>query len=184
LADDVWPHWSEGVPSKLRRELGSPAFSAGKVTYKYRTYHETLTFTWNETFWLPELKKNKRLLPRHSSGVYRLFAPNVSIPRCCGIDPTGTLYLGCAGTKRNWSNLRTRIKNVVDKDHHAMIKMSATQVVQKTFPWSSLAVEWAYMGTRMNYKGESEPAATLGESYLLASYHDSFGELPPWNQKG
>jgi hypothetical protein len=184
LSEDIWPHWADGVPSKLRRELGSPAFKAGNVQYRYRTYYETLNFVWNEAYRLSELRKHKGLLPRHSSGIYRLFAPDMSIARCCGTDPTGTLYLGCAGTKRNWSNLRTRVKNIVQKDHHAMINISGCEVAQKTFPWETLAVEWAYMGKRLNYSGKSEPAAVLGETWLLASYHDSFGELPPWNQRG
>jgi hypothetical protein len=57
-------------------------------------------------------------------------------------------------------------------------------MIQKMFPWQSLAVQWAYMGERTDYKGDSVPAALLGETWLLACYHDSFGEYPPWNQKG
>lgn len=183
-AEDIWPHWSEGVPAKLRRQLGSPAFNRDNVQYRYRTYYETLNFVWNRARCLSELRNDKRLLPSHSGGVYRVFVPNTSIARCCGTDPTGTLYVGYAGARRNWSNLRTRVKNIVDKDHHAMINVSGCEVVQKTFPWDTLAVQWAYMGERLNYKGEKEPAAPLGETWLLASYHDSFGELPPWNQRG
>jgi hypothetical protein len=40
------------------------------------------------------------------------------------------------------------------------------------------------MGQRKNYKGEAESAAILDETWLLDCYYDSFGEYPPWNQKG
>jgi hypothetical protein len=33
---DIWPNWTEGVPTKLRRQLGSPFFTLGKVRHKYR----------------------------------------------------------------------------------------------------------------------------------------------------
>jgi hypothetical protein len=183
-AFDIWPNWSEGVPTKLRRQLGSPAFDLGKVRHNYREYYDSLDFRWSRSYLLSELNNNKRLLPRHSGGVYRLFAPNTLIDRCCGKDPTGTLYLGCAGTKRNWSNLRTRVISIVNREHHAINNVSCNEIIQKMFPWSSLAVEWAYMGKRTNYKGDSEPSALLGEIWLLACYHDSYGEYPPWNQKG
>jgi hypothetical protein len=30
---DIWPHWSEGVPTKLRGAVGSEAFVLGRVSY-------------------------------------------------------------------------------------------------------------------------------------------------------
>jgi hypothetical protein len=180
----VWPHWSEGVPIKLRRELGSPRFVEGNVRHEYRAYYDSLDFVWSRSYTVPELRGNKGLYPNHSGGVYRLFAPNRPIDRCCGKDPTGTLYLGYAGTKRNWSNLRTRIKSIVSGDHHAVSNVHFNIAVQRAFPRNSLAVQWTYFGDRVNYKGETEPAAILAEAWLLACYHDSFGEYPPWNQKG
>jgi len=184
LQREIWPNWSDGVPTKLCRQLGSPAFDLGVVKHRYRPhYYDAVDFHWCRSFTLPDLTNNTRLLPEHAGGVYRLFAANKTIDRCCGKDPTGTLYLGCAGTKRNWSNLRTRIKSLVDRDHHAINRVSFSDVKQKVFPWDSLAVQWD-MGERKNYKGEPESAAILGETCLLACYHDSFGEYPPWNQKG
>jgi hypothetical protein len=185
VVGDIWPNWNDGVPTKLRRQLGSPFFTLGKVSHKNRTYYDKpLVFEWSQSFTLSELSKNKYLLPEHDSGVYRLFAPNKTIGRCCGKDPTGTLYLGRAGTKRNWSNLHTRIKLLANGDHHVINTVVWNEMIQKMYPWRSLAVQWAYMGKRTDYKGDSVPAAILGEIWLLACYHDTFGEHPPWNQKG
>ena len=33
---NIWPHWSDGVPIKLRRQLGSPRFVVEKVRHEYR----------------------------------------------------------------------------------------------------------------------------------------------------
>jgi hypothetical protein len=183
---DIWPHWSDGVPIKLSRQLGSPPFSLGKVSHRYRSYYATVELDWSGVYTLSELRRSssKRLLPYHSGGVYRLFAPDTCIDSSCGKDPTGTLYLGCAGTKRNWSNLRTRIKSLVSGDHHAISNAHYNKAIKKTFARRSLAVQWAYTGERTSYKGEAEPAALLAEAWLLACYNDSFGEYPPWNQKG
>jgi hypothetical protein len=31
VVGDIWPNWNEGVPTKLRRQLGSPFFTLGEV---------------------------------------------------------------------------------------------------------------------------------------------------------
>jgi hypothetical protein len=180
---DVWLRWGDEPPTRLSRRLGSPEFYCGSVRHKYRTYYDALDFIWSRAHTLHELY-NGDYLPNHSSGVYRLFAPNKSIDRCCGKDTSGTLYLGCAGTKRNWSNLRTRIRSIVNGEHHAITNVHCNETVQKAFPRDCLAVHWAYMGKRTTYDGKIEPAVLLGETWLLACYHDTFGEYPPWNQKG
>ena len=132
---------------------------------------------------LSSLEKNKRFLP-HSytdewSGVYRIFSPNTPIDRCCGKDPTGTLYIGLAGSRvRKWSILRTRISSILTGEHHAIKNRS--DLSRQRFPWGSLAVEWAYTGERKNYKGEFVAEAILAEGWLLACYKDLYGEYPPW----
>jgi hypothetical protein len=181
---DIWPHWGEGVPTKLSRELGCEPFFLGKVHHKYTSYYETLEFVWSRPYTFSELSGNKYNYPNHSSGVYCVFAPNRFIERSCGRDPTGTLYLGCAGTKRNWSNLRTRIKQIVRGGHHAVDNAHYHDLICKIYPAESLAVQWSYMGKRKTLKGEVEPSALLAETWLLACYRDSFGEYPPWNEKG
>ena len=142
---DIWPHWVKGVPSKLSRQLGREAFVVGRVTHKYRPYHETVEFSWNWPYSFADLRRNKRLLPNHSSGVYRIFVPSKFIDRCCGRDPTGTLYLGRAGTRRNRSNLRTRIKSIIGGGHHAVDNASTTNEF-RDFPGrdacSSMGVFW------------------------------------------
>jgi hypothetical protein len=179
-----WPRWGDSPPIRLSRKLGSPEFKLGSVWHRYIEYYDVLDFVWSRSYTLSQLE-NKYYLPNHSSGVYRLFAPNKSIDRCCGKDTSGTLYLGCAGTKRNWSNLRTRISDLVSGKHNAISNVQCNEIVQQLFPPDTLAVHWAYMGKRKTYNAEkNEPAALLGETWLLACYHDTFGEYPPWNQKG
>ena len=185
---DIWPHWNDGVPTKLRRKLGSPTFVLGTVRHKYREYYETLEFQWGSKRKLTFLKDNYHYLPENYesqwSGVYRIFAPDTSIDRFCGRDPTGTLYLGRAGSVRGWSILRTRIMSIAKREHHATRLWDLSDVVQQKFPWESLAVEWAYTGKRTDYKGEVVLAAKLAETWLLSCYNDSYGEYPPLNQEG
>ncbi len=185
---DIWPHWSEGRPRTIRRKLGSPVFYLGKVRHRYRTYYASVELRWNAPHMSSSLKGNYHFLPRtvtsEWSGVYRIFSPDTTIDRSCGKDPTGTLYSGRAGGEgKNWSILRTRIMAIVNRDHHATNLWSMSDSIQQRFPWNSLAIEWAYTGTRLNYEGKPVPEARLAETWLLASYNDSYGELPPWNQR-
>jgi hypothetical protein len=99
-------------------------------------------------------------------------------------DPTGTLYVGLAGSRgRNWSILRTRIQSILKQNHHAIENWRYTDLMYEKYPWGSLAVEWAYTGKRLNYKGETVPEAIMAEGMLLSCYKDSYGELPPLNEK-
>jgi hypothetical protein len=188
-ADDIWPHWSEGVPTKLRKTFWSPAFNLGKVYHHPRYSAETLEFEWRGSHLLSVLRQNYQLLPssrysRQWNGVYRIFSPNTTIDRICGRDPTGTLYLGRAGSKRGWSILRTRIQEIARKSHHATSGWSYSELLRKKFPWESLALEWAYTETRLNYRGDTIPGSKVAEGWLLSCYNDSFGEYPPMNQEG
>ena len=185
----IWPHWSEGVPTKLRRKLGSDPFVHGTVHHRYVAYYVSVEFDWNAPVKLSLSENNYRSLPRNYrselSGVYRIFSPNTTIDRSCGKDPTGTLYLGQAGSRgRSWSILRTRIMSIVKRGHHAISNWSYNKIAQQKFPWDSLAVQWAFTGKILDLKGESSAEALLAETWLLACYNDSYGEYPPWNQKG
>ena len=186
--NDIWPNWSEGIPKKLRRTGWSSAFLLGRVRHHSRPHTDTLELSWNHAYTLSFLEDNRHLLPGNYtnqwSGVYRIFSPNTTIPRCCGEDPTGTLYLGRAGSRgRNWSILRTRIQSVLKQSHRAVTNWWLTDLMKQKYPWDSLALEWAYTGKRLNYKGEPVPEAIMAESWLLSCYKDSYGELPPLNEK-
>jgi hypothetical protein len=126
---------------------------------------------------------NTGYLPSHSSGVYRIFVPNVTIDRCCGKDPTGTIYIGRAGNgSKNWSTLHTRIKSIITQDHHAIRNRGRAQLDQ--YPLKDMAVEWAYTNDqRVNRVGKPFVESVIGEYWLLTCYKDSFGELPPLNER-
>jgi hypothetical protein len=187
-SSDIWPHWNEGVPTKLRRRVHSPAFKLGNVQHNERPYLETLEIAWQRSHLVETLKKNYNLLPsgRYSSqwsGVYRIFIPDTAIGRVCETDQTGTLYIGRAGSERGWSILRGRLMQVAKREHHATRWWYSSPIGEK-FPWSSVAVHWAFTPPRMNYKGETIPSSRMAESWLLWCYNDSFGEYPPLNQEG
>jgi hypothetical protein len=127
-AKDIWPHWSEGVPTKLS---GNP---------------RSLELSWSSAYTLSLLKKKKNLLPgthwSEWSGVSRIFLLNTTIDRFCGKDPTGTLYLGRVGSgAKSWSILRNRIMAIVKGDHHAK---DFRDVFKQKYSHEALAVEWAY----------------------------------------
>jgi hypothetical protein len=187
--DEIWPNWSNGVPTKFRRHVWGEPFSSGAARHRPITFVLPLDLDWIGPYPLAQLKDRPRNLPGNYtsqwSGVYRIFARDAVIDRCCGTDPTGTLYVGCAASRgRNWSTLRTRIQSIINRDHHAMAKWSFSDVLRQKFPWDGLAIEWAYTGTRIDYTGKSIPNVLLAEGWLLSSYNDSYGEYPPWNQKG
>jgi hypothetical protein len=188
-AGEIWPHWTEGVPTQFRKQVWGDRFSSGKVHHQPVTFPLALDLEWNGPHFLAQLKNNSLHLPADYtskwSGVYRIFAPNTAIGRCCGEDPTGTLYVGCAASRgRNWSILRTRIQAILSGSHHAMEKWYSSDVLRRNFPRECLAIEWAFTGSRVDYTGKSVPDVLLAERWLLWSYNDSYGEYPPWNQKG
>lgn len=181
-ANEIWPNWSEGRPTKLRVFAGEH-LKNGLYTDK----HATVEYNWGPKCTLTGLRKNA-FLPttdqRHRSGVYRVFSSGINIDRCCGKDSTGTLYIGRAGAgRRDWSILRTRIQSLVKYEHHVTKIWRSSNLLQEKFPWDSLAIEWAYTGRILNQNGELVPEAKLAEGLLLDCYRDSFGELPPWNHR-
>jgi hypothetical protein len=182
MAEEIWPDWSDGIPTRFHSVVDSDPGTGAE-------YYETLLLRWDNTHQLSSLRpKKNRLLPSNKnsdqwSGVYRIFFPNKIIDRFCGKDGTGTLYIGKAGTgAMSWSTLQTRIKAIAGGKHHATRNWSSN-VIQQRYPWEDLAIEWAYTGMRTNYRGETIPAASLAEMWLLRCYNDSFGEYPPLNQK-
>jgi hypothetical protein len=184
------PHWSDGVPTKFCKQVYCPAFYQGRVHHEAIKKLTSLELTWENSYTLSHLRKNDHLLPRNYtsewSGVYRIFSPNTTIHRCCGSDPTGTLYLGLACSRgRNWSILRTRIHQVVYQRHHVIENWNRNKALTQRYTWDSLAVQWAFTNReRLYYKGEAVAEAIMAEHWLLACYNDSFGKYPPWNQKG
>src|ERR1700722_19937239 len=66
---EIWPHWSEGVPAKFRQRVFSPRFhSKGDVRHKARPYFKTVEFKWNARYMLSQLEANSGLLPGKYSG--------------------------------------------------------------------------------------------------------------------
>ena len=187
--EDIWPHWGQGVPTQLRRTLYSPAFTKNRVRHESRPSCDTLVFEWNRPRALSELKKSYNLLPSNSaksqwSGVYRIFLPDTAIDRLCGKDPTGTLYLGLAGTgAKSWSILRNRLMAAAKHDHHATRQWAWNDAITQKFPEASLMVEWCYTAMRPNYRGDLIHEAVMAESWLLSCYRDSYGEFPPLNER-
>ena len=182
---NIWPHWNDGVPTKLRLYLVSPAFSTGTAFHHKRGSFFTVELQWHGSHLLTDLEAKSYLLPGYYSGVYRLFVPDTAIDRWCGKDKTGTLYIGLAGTgRRNSSNLRSRIKEILNHEHHATACWKFNRAIADKFPWKTLAIDWIYTEDRLNYEGKTIPGAFAAENFLLRNYNDSFGELPPLNQKG
>jgi hypothetical protein len=112
-------------------------------------------------------------------GVYRLvaldaneqgFAP-APLNRVCGIDPTGTLYIGKTTSLRK--RLRTLVltndPNIPFGGGHAF--MSAK--LQRRFPFQLRAVTWQRTSEVWN-----------AEKKLFENYTTRFGELPPMNLNG
>ena len=184
---EFWPNWHDGVPTKFIKILFAPEFDLGTVRHRPRDVWRQLELSWSKAVPLPQLAKNNKVLPGSRfkyewSGVYRVFSPTASIHRCCGEDRTGTLYIGQAGSGRQrWSILRSRLLQIVNGRHHA-ISMRADTIAKK-YPWGSLALQWAYTKEIFDYRGRPISEARLAESFLLYSYRELFGELPPLNEK-
>jgi hypothetical protein len=126
---------------------------------------------WSEPKRLSErIRWSDDLVPLKSSGVYRLIAlknPNDFFPsplqRVCGIDKSGTLYVGAAEKGNLLSRLQYRTRSTL------------SQPLRSLFPPDKLAVQW-------EITGESE--AFRREGILLRTYENEFGEFPPANRRG
>ena len=63
LPPDIWPHWAEGVPTRLRRSGWSEGFSKNGVTYRSRLSTYTIELEWRKPRNLSSLADNYRHLP-------------------------------------------------------------------------------------------------------------------------
>ncbi len=73
---------------------------------------------------------------------------------------------------------------IAKQEHHATRGWSYRDLMRQKYPWETRAVEWAYTGDILNYRGETIPGAKMAEGWLLSCYNDSYGEYPPLNQEG
>ena len=109
------------------------------------------------------------------TGVYRLFATReskitmpASIARICGIDPTGTLYIGQGKIDACLDSVvRTYRPDYSPGRHPPLSRKLAAQ-----FSPDNLVVAWQY--TECPRPREME---------LIGAYFDEFGELPPLNSQ-
>lgn len=185
---DIWPRWTEGVPTKLFRRSETPAFVKNGVHHRKHYSLCGVELSWGTPRTISSLKQNQGLLPGKASyqwaGVYRLFAHDAPIDRWLCADPTGTLYIGMAGVGESISStLRVRIKSIVRGEHHAVKNVIWDGELARRFPWESLEIQWAYVGMTHNYLGDPIPGARMAEAYLLNCYYETFGELPPLNRR-
>lgn len=70
------------------------------------------------------------------------------------------------------------------REHHVTQGWASHDARQQKYPWSSLAVDWAYAEHWQDHKGDQIIGAKRAERWLLDSYNDRFGEYPPMNQEG
>jgi hypothetical protein len=153
------------------------------VTVKVRSW---LTGKWSPLCRIIESTPGKRwsdICRPDGPGVYRLIALDADAPgvipawldRVCGVDPTGTLYIGCA------SSLRRRLASLVlryrSRDlmsgggSHAIMAPK----LAKRFGPQLLAASW------QPSNGKWLPIQR--ERELFSAYKDRFGELPPMNEQ-
>ena len=130
---------------------------------------------WSEMIRVSEAIEQKwwEKLPPEYAGVYRLVALTDShslvpspISRVCGVDDTGTLYVGASK-----GSLAVRVSDLI-KTYHRDYKSSPHRELPKRladrFPDDKLAISWELT---------NEP--WVREAKLLTAYENSFGELPP-----
>lgn len=186
---DIWPHWAEGVPTLLRHSGWCEGFTKNGVTHRSRPSIYTIDLEWLKPRNLSSLADNYGHLPglwtREWSGVYRVFVEGQPIDRLLGKDPTGTLYLGMAGSgERNSSIMRTRLMGLAKRRNHQVAdRWIYNKQLENRFPWKSLLIEWAFTPPWINERGEERSGAPPAEGNLLSCYRDSFGEYPPFNEK-
>ena len=109
-------------------------------------------------------------------GVYRLIAYNngasAGISRFCGVDDTGTLYIGKAGRLHERLNqLRRSYKNGKRESTHAPTSI-LKHMHNYPFPGEPILIASLFTASNM---------ADIVERDLLGAYRHQFGELPPLN---
>jgi hypothetical protein len=112
-------------------------------------------------------------------GLYRLVALQANeqgfvpapLNRVCGIDPTGTLYIG------KTESLRSRLRSLVRTNHPSFLfgggHAFMPDTLRRRYPFQLRAVTWLRSSDISN-----------GERKLLEIYTKRFGELPPMNLNG
>jgi hypothetical protein len=121
-------------------------------------------------------------------GVYRLIALDSNgapsqLARVCGIDPSGTLYIGRGKLRSRVGGLvRTHnptLRQLSDPGQLQLPKLNAhsplPRRLAKRFPPPYLAVTWL--------RTDSEGNAKSLERKLLRAYEQMFGEFPPMNKQ-
>jgi len=105
-------------------------------------------------------------------GVYRLVGLDLAgdlrklatIPRACGEDRTGTLYIG------ETSTLNTRLNSLRLGSHRTS---NLPKVLRERFPTEKLAIALLFTGRSTEWI----------ENDLIQAYINSFGDTPPLNYK-
>jgi hypothetical protein len=145
-----------------------------------------LTGKWSPLCRIIENSPGKRwsdLCRPDSPGVYRLIALDPSTPgtvpasldRVCGIDLTGTLYIGATSSlRRRLASLvlRHRTDDPLSGGSGGYQRLSAK--LARRFPRGLLAISWQ----RVLDSGEMSR-----ERALFHTYKARFGELPPMNDQ-
>jgi hypothetical protein len=127
-------------------------------------------------------KRWKDLCP-NEPGVFRLIGIETTatgyfpqqLARVCGIDPTGTLYIGAT------TLLRGRLGTLVRTHNPSGLSVGGGHThmnakLKKRFPMQRLALTWRCV--------ESTDMVRNLESQLFRRYEQQFGELPPMNAQG
>jgi hypothetical protein len=106
-------------------------------------------------------------------GAYRIIAlandddfTTAPLIRVCGVDDTGTLYIGSADGN---FGLGGRVGRAMVGSFHQVYKFS--KPLADRFPTNRLAVVWCRHG-----------ASTRLEEQLVHAYEDAYGEFPPINR--
>ncbi len=120
-------------------------------------------------------------------GVYRLIGLDdtgaaATLPRMCGSDRRGTLYIGMEGkTFSDRSRLTKLVRSlrqprhgglVFNREHQAGYRLRRHPSLSKQFPEENLAITWCYT---------DQPV--IAEETLLDVYFKSFGDWPPLNRR-
>jgi hypothetical protein len=111
--------------------------------------------------------------PWKRPGIYRLiaFASKTSEPeplqRICGVDETGTLYIGAS---KELGNRLSALVTTHHPDYKGQPHQALPQQLARRFPPNQLGFVWQYTETPWHREAE-----------LLTSYENAFGELPPLN---
>lgn len=157
---DIWHHWNADIPGAWYHLVWPD--QAGSYVANY--------------------------IISNCGGVYRLVGlagrfgnSPAQLNRVCGIDETGTLYIGRASDQRA---LQTRLGNLFRtmrarkgfaySGHSAAEFLRHHPILSARFPLDCVAVSWSY-----------DHYDVMAEQILLARYVRSFGEAPPLNlQRG